>query len=169
VGNFSGEPMQDVSGVTGAAPVWLEVMSWLHRSGASRALMPPTGLVARTVSFPPGIEPDRVEWFLEGTEPQTAGQGLAASHPRILAPVSGTMVALDPDIPPSRQRMVFEAHPGGAPVGWVLDGTAMGAGTDLVIWSPQPGKHTLSLVDGGGLPLDTITFEVRGAVPASAN
>jgi penicillin-binding protein 1C len=169
VGNFSGEPMQDVSGVTGAAPVWLEVMSWLHRSEASRALMPPTGLVARTVSFPPGIEPDRVEWFLEGTEPQTAGQGLAASYPRILAPVSGTTIALDPDIPPSRQRMVFEAHPGGAPVGWVLDGTAMGAGTDLVIWSPQPGKHTLSLVDGGGFPLDTITFEVRGAVPASAN
>ena len=37
VGNFSGEPMRDVSGVTGAAPVWLEVMAWLHARGAERA------------------------------------------------------------------------------------------------------------------------------------
>jgi penicillin-binding protein 1C len=116
------------------------------------------------VSFPRGIEPDRVEWFLQGTEPQAAGQALALSHPRIVAPVSGTMLALDPDIPPSRQRMVFEAQAGGTPLRWVLDGSDIGAGADLVIWSPQPGRHTLSLVDGGGRPLDTITFEVRNTV-----
>jgi penicillin-binding protein 1C len=169
VGNFSGEPMQDVSGVTGAAPVWLEVMSWLHRSGASRALMPPTGLVARTVSFPPGIEPARVEWFLEGTEPQTAGQGLAASHPRILAPVSGTTVALDPDIPRSRQRIIFESNGATPLLRWVLDGTDLGPAPDLVAWDLQPGSHSLSLVDALGQALDTSTFEVRGSLPDSSN
>lgn len=31
VGNAAGDPMHDVSGVSGAAPVWREVMDWLHR------------------------------------------------------------------------------------------------------------------------------------------
>lgn len=31
VGNAAGEAMHDVSGVSGAAPVWREVMDWLHR------------------------------------------------------------------------------------------------------------------------------------------
>ena len=31
VGNFNGEPMWNVSGITGAAPVWVEVMDFLHR------------------------------------------------------------------------------------------------------------------------------------------
>ncbi len=31
VGNAKGEPMRDVSGVSGAAPIWREVMDWLHR------------------------------------------------------------------------------------------------------------------------------------------
>ena len=169
VGNFSGEPMQDVSGVTGAAPVWLEVMSWLHRSGASRAPKPPAGLLPRMVSFPHGIEPDRVEWFLEGTEPQTARQGLAASHPRILAPVSGTTVALDPDIPRSRQRIIFESNGATPLLRWVLDGTDLGPAPDLVAWDLQPGSHSLSLVDALGQALDTSTFEVRGSLPDSSN
>ncbi len=38
VGNFSGEPMRNVSGVSGAAPVWLAVMNYLH---ADRSSSPP--------------------------------------------------------------------------------------------------------------------------------
>lgn len=131
--------------------------------------MPPPGLIARTVSFPSGIEPDRIEWFLEGTQPQTAGQDLAVSHPRILAPVSGTTVALDPDIPPSRQRIIFESNGATPLLRWVLDGTDLGPATDPVSWDLQPGNHSLSLVDARGQALDTSTFEVRGVVPISTN
>ena len=35
VGNFSGEPMWNVSGVTGAAPIWVEMMNFLHRNEPS--------------------------------------------------------------------------------------------------------------------------------------
>jgi penicillin-binding protein 1C len=35
VGNVSGAPMRDVSGITGAAPVWLDVMNYLHGRYAS--------------------------------------------------------------------------------------------------------------------------------------
>ena len=34
MGNFSGEPMWNVSGITGAAPVWMEMMDFLHRNDA---------------------------------------------------------------------------------------------------------------------------------------
>ena len=36
VGNFSGQPMRDVSGVFGATPVWLEVMNQLHGAAPRR-------------------------------------------------------------------------------------------------------------------------------------
>lgn len=167
VGNFSGEPMLDVSGITGAAPVWLEVMAWLHRATPSPSPAPPAGVLPKRVAFPRQVEPERVEWFLRGTEPLAPEQRLAGGHPRILAPAPGTVIALDPDIPSSRQRLVFEAQEAGAGLRWVLDGTEIGPAADLFPWSPLPGKHTLSLVDGARRRLDSITFEVRGSALAS--
>lgn len=84
VGNFSGEPMRDVGGVTGAGPVRLDVMSWLHRRTPSPPPPPAAGVVARPVAFPRQIEPDRVEWFVAGTEPTIALPALAVEHPRII-------------------------------------------------------------------------------------
>lgn len=169
VGNFSGEPMRDVSGVTGAAPVWREVMAWLHRETLSLGPVPPAGVIARTVTFPYQIEPDRVEWFLAGTEPQTIVQTMAVGQPRIVTPAPATIIALDPDIPSSRQRVVFEALNVGAPVRWFLDGRNLGSASDLVVWNPEPGTHRLSLVGERGNPLDTIIFVVRGITVASEN
>ena len=69
VGNFGGEPMRNVSGVTGAAPVWREVMAWLHGAVPSAPPAAPAGVVAAPVAFPGAVEPARLEWFLAGTEP----------------------------------------------------------------------------------------------------
>ena len=65
VGNFSGAPMHDVSGVSGAAPVWREIMDFLHEGtcrGPAHRVHP--GLVRRHVSFEANLEPEREEWFL---------------------------------------------------------------------------------------------------------
>ena len=43
VGNFSGEPMHDVSGVTGAAPVWREIMDYLNEGKAAPRQPAPPG------------------------------------------------------------------------------------------------------------------------------
>ena len=169
VGNFSGEPMRDVSGVTGAAPVWAEVMAWLHRNVPSVPPKPPAGLLARRVAFPRDIEPERVEWFLAGTEPQAVAQTLALDHPRILAPVQGTLIALDPDIPPSRQRVVFEAEAAHVPVRWILDGADIGSAADLLAWEPASGRHTIALADEERRILDAVAFEVRGAAAFPGN
>ena len=164
VGNFSGAAMHDVSGVTGAAPVWLEVMSWLHRDLPSPPPSPPSGLVARRLRFPGQIEPDRLEWFLQGTEPQEAQAGIAEAPARIVAPVGGSIIALDPDIPPARQRVFFESSAGGDPLRWMLDGEDVGLAGQVTAWLPRPGIHRLALVDAANRALDSVTFEVRGSL-----
>jgi len=43
VGNFDHQPMNRVSGVSGAAPIWRDVMNWLeHRHGATWPMQPDT-------------------------------------------------------------------------------------------------------------------------------
>lgn len=165
VGNFSGKPMWNVSGITGAAPVWQEVMAWLHRTQPSPAPSPPAGVVSQNVSFPDQIEPARAEWFLSGTEPGGLQQILARETTRILSPIHGTIIALDPDIPMARQRLVFEAQASQSDLRWVLDGKNFAFATQPQLWTPLSGKHILSLVDMDGHPLDTIRFEVRGTIP----
>jgi penicillin-binding protein 1C len=168
VGNVTGEPMRDVSGITGAAPVWIDVMTRLHRTVPSAPPSPPRGLVRREVAFTASVEPPRSEWFLEGTEPVVVPPGHVAEAPRIVAPVGGTIVALDPDIPPALQRVPFESRDAGSGHRWLLDGAVLGEAAHLLLWPPTPGRHRLSVVGRDGRALDTVTFLVRGAAPAAA-
>jgi penicillin-binding protein 1C len=69
VGNFNGQSMWDVSGVSGAAPVWRDVMDYLHRSTASRAPKPPAGVVRQRLRISQNWNPRASEWFIAGTEP----------------------------------------------------------------------------------------------------
>ncbi|NJD33835.1 MAG: penicillin-binding protein 1C [Betaproteobacteria bacterium] len=173
VGNASGAAMHDVSGVSGAAPVWRDVMDWLHRGdagGSSRvASTPPpapAGGVARTVRFEPGPsfagEPPRREWFLAGTERSVVTAAPARALARIRYPADGTIVALDPDIPPGRQRLPLQLSARGeAGWHWRIDGKPAGRADRPGAWLPQPGRHRLALLDAGNAELDAISFEVR--------
>ena len=163
VGNFSGEPMRDVSGVTGAAPIWLELMAYLHRHTPSPPPSLPAGVVVQAVRFPRGVEPDRPEWFLAGTASTGPSPRPLGVHPTILVPAGGTLIAIDPDIPAAQQRVVFEARVSDGATRWVLDGMDLGTARGLFLWQPTPGTHALSLMDAEGRSLDTVTFEVRGA------
>jgi penicillin-binding protein 1C len=161
VGNASGEPMRDVSGITGAAPVWEDVMTWLHRDTGSSAPSAPGGVQAARARFLDGVEPPRTEWFLAGTEP--AGDTITrARAPRIVAPSDGTIIALDPDIPEYRQRVPFAAEAVAGDAHWLLDRRDLGAVGDVPLWAPTPGRHVLELVDGAARPLDRVAFDVRG-------
>ncbi len=166
VGNASGAPMWDVSGTSGAAPVWAEVMNFLHRNEASRAPTPPAGVVQMRVRFGGELEAARDEWFIAGTEQAlftVARAAAAGAAPRIAAPADGTVVALDPDIPPRHQRLRFEAE-GAAASGlqWRIDGKPFARGASAQ-WLPWPGRHSVELVDARGRVVDRIALEVRGA------
>jgi penicillin-binding protein 1C len=124
----------------------------------------PPGLVARRIEVAGGLEAARTEWFLAGTE--TARVGLASvagtAGRRIASPDDGSVVAIDPDIPPAAQRLRFEAVEPPRGAAWRLDGKRLGPARPLA-WPPWPGRHLLELVDAKGAAIDTVAFEVRGA------
>ncbi|MGA7932941.1 MAG: penicillin-binding protein 1C [Kovacikia sp.] len=57
VGNFDGAPMQQVSGVMGAAPLWNRIMLHLHEQKEPQAFPPPQGLVKRPICAVSGARP----------------------------------------------------------------------------------------------------------------
>jgi len=157
VGNAGGAPMHGVSGVSGAAPVWREVVAQLHARTPSRPPLPPPGLVAQ-----------RGEWFLAGTEAAVDSAAAAgrAQPFGIESPRDGTVLLLDPDIPMAAQRMAFV----GAPGRWRLNGRPLGSGS-VVHWLPRPGRHVLERLPAGGgaaAGVDRVAFEVRAAPPPAA-
>jgi penicillin-binding protein 1C len=163
VGNFDGRAMWDVSGVSGAAPVWRDVMDYLHRERASRAPVPPAGVVRRDLAYQPALEPERSEWFVRGTETALVELVPAATRlARIVYPVDGSLVAIDPDIPEPRQRLLFQAQAGQG-LEWRLDGELLGPAGSEFAWRPRLGAHALELVDAGGKALSAVHFAVRGA------
>ncbi len=161
VGNFPGEPMWNVSGMAGAAPVWLDVMNHLHRRAASRAPKALAGIVARQVSFRDSLEPPRTEWFIEGTEPQEA-IAVERRHAvaRIVYPQPATIITLDPDIPAELQRVSFVGRFAGDTHEWRLDNRALGSSATLA-WKPERGRHVLTLVDREDRVADAVTFVVK--------
>jgi penicillin-binding protein 1C len=57
VGNFDGEPMRQVSGVMGAAPLWNRIMLHLHEDREPAAFPAPPDLVLRPVCALSGMKP----------------------------------------------------------------------------------------------------------------
>ncbi len=166
-GNFSGEPMWNVSGVTGAAPVWVEIMNWLHRDRTSSAPAPPSGAVERMVKIVESGQTRR-EWFIRGTETSVVREADARTDARIVYPGPGTVIALDPDIPVEDQKVFFEAAPESSGLRWLIDDRPFGSAAGVILWTPVKGKHTLSLADETGRVCDTVDFEVRGNLAAAA-
>lgn len=162
VGNFDGAPMWDVSGVTGAAPVWRDIMDTLHAGSASAAPKPPRNIERQQMHYQPAVEAARGEWFLRGTAaPVFELVADQRREPRILYPAEGAILAIDPDIPAVRQRVHFLAQ-GPRSLLWQLDGEAFGAVGEEEGWQPRPGKHELRLLDAGGRELSRASFTVRG-------
>ncbi len=156
VGNANGEAMRGVSGTSGAAPAWRAIVQALHAGGPSIAPSiapaPPAGVVHSSAG-----------WFITGTEPRDDDDGRAeaplAVRSGIESPLEGARYAIDPDMPPAAQRIVFSGEAGR----WRLDGRWIGSGQRL-LWAPWPGSHRLDLVAVDGRVIGSVRFDVRGAV-----
>jgi penicillin-binding protein 1C len=159
VGNADGEPMWDVSGVTGAAPAWRAIVGLLGESDEPPTA--PAGVESRSIRFDPAVEPPRQEWFLAGTGQDRIELAGDTTGPRIVYPVSGLILAIDPDIPQRAQRLWWRAqHAEG--LHWQLDGHPAAVDAAPQAWAPVPGKHVLTLADAAGREKATVQFEVRG-------
>ncbi len=161
VGNSAGAAMHDVSGVSGAAPIWAKIINRLHANAPSARPMLPTGIVRGTVASASQSDSQRQEWFIDGTQSEHRALALRIERLSIKVPIAQTIYAIDPDIPPQLQRIAFEAA--GEPTDglrWVLNGRDMGAGS-LLRWQPAPGRYQLVL-KSGDKQIDAVQFSVRG-------
>lgn len=122
VGNFSGEPMWNVMGVTGAAPIWKKVIAFLETNYPSPKISEGSALASTTV-----IAPEKY--------PQA----------RIVYPQDGMIMALDPAIPIAHQKMPLLAEgPHPERLQWRINGKKV-AGSKSVLWTPEAGRHTFEL------------------------
>lgn len=114
VGNTSYEPMRDVNGLTGAAPIWHSFIRTVLTGKPESEFTQPPGLVKVEVCALSGLLPTetcpyrRWEWFIEGTEPTQedtfyqvveldAATGLLADE---LTPPDRRVVQVVLDLPP---------------------------------------------------------------------
>jgi len=161
VGNFEGDPMRTVSGITGAAPAWRSIMDALA-APADAAPRVPDGVQQAAVRFSSGNEAPRQEWFYAGTASDEVGAvGTSLARARIAAPADGSLIALDPDIPFDRQRVAIRIEPASPAVQLLLDGKPIRLQDGAALWPPVGGTHQLILKDAAGAQLDQLRFEVR--------
>ncbi len=191
-GNFDNSPMQNVSGVTGAAPVLRDVFielqsrfgtTWYDQPGSivTARIDPRTG--RRLTPQSPAARMSRDEFFIKGTEPPAASErdyeaktGRAILPPefsgwvrsaenwvgdlvtcagsvsrdlplRVVSPVAGTVIRLDPDIRNNGNRLILEAEPRSA-VRWTSGTLEVreedGRATALL----KPGRHEITATLG---------------------
>jgi penicillin-binding protein 1C len=159
VGNFDGQPMGNISGITGAGPLLREVVD-LAMAGHDPAPFPrPSGLVERRVCSLSGALPGPAcththeEIFAKGTEPREA----CTFH--VLAVVDGHAAVLE-SYPPGLQQWAVSA---GRPL---LSGGAEGAGArEASITSPRDGALFATSPD---VPAHLQLVEVKMDVPPDA-
>ncbi len=156
VGNFAGQPMRGVSGVSGAAPLWRQVMLHLHRQHPGRLAPLPPGLVAARVCLDsgrragPGCPASQEELFLAdhlppGPCPLHGRTAPPTGPPRLalITPAPEATYALDPDLEPGLQVLACAARAEGTVSGAELrlDGQPLAGG-------PEPLRARLPLVPG---------------------
>ena len=179
VGNFDGAPMQRVSGVTGAAPLWNRIVRHLAERVPPAAFAPPRGYARKPLCATTGVRPTRDcesvvgEWLDAGdlvawnAPPRPLDRSydawLAAQPPhggealRIVAPHDGDVFVAAPGA-----RIAVVAR-GTSRAAWELNGTRIAA---------QGARWTLPLVRGrwtlrarDGARADAVTFTVGDPVP----
>ena len=186
-GNFDNTPMQSVSGVTGAAPIFRDVFvelqsrfgtSWYERPTTivSARIDPRTG--KRLTPQSPAVRMSRDEFFVRDTEPPAAeandydeksgrailppefsgwvqsrdnwmgdlvtcaGFGLAVMPLRIVNPVAGTVIRLDPDITNNGSHLLLEAEPQ-ADVKWKSATLEVRSEDGRAVAILKPGRHEI--------------------------
>lgn len=170
VGNSAGASMRNVSGVTGAGPIWHDIFKLLHRAKNSVQVAMPQGVEQQKVNFAAGAEPDRTEFFLADTAQANFKASTAAVQnkgmPQIIEPVDGSTLAIDPDIAPDKQRMLMLAVDINANqvahANWYINGDFF-TNTGKAYWPVRPGVYTFELRDDFGKVIDSSKVQVYAA------
>lgn len=175
VGNSSGASMRDITGVSGAGPIWHDVMQYLHKQVNSYAPARLDTIVTQEIQFQEGLEPRRQEYFIAGTqmrEIRLAETLQAQSRLFIDSPADNMIIALDPDIPMSQQKVLLHAKQLGGTVQqalwWRVNGENVSESNPYAL-TVLPGKYTIELMQNSNQILDMVNIRVRGASLKESN
>lgn len=154
--------MWNVTGVTGAAPVWLEMMNWLYERRGFDTAPPaaPDGII-RAATFAP--DPARsVDEYIVGTEPADLSDSATLTQPSILFPPDGAVFAEDDEIPVNNAKLAVLLSRADDRTLVTVDGQPLLGFGARRMWVLSPGSHTVELRVGGVL-VDQAHFLVRSA------
>lgn len=124
VGNADNAAMERITGVTGAAPIWNDVMTAALRDVAPRPFPIPPGMVRAAVCQDTGLAPEpgcrtpTTELFIAGTEPAppvARTQSQIAGPPSVADPPDGARFALSSAIPAAAQQIAVTLQEGATP------------------------------------------------------
>ena len=185
VGNFNGEPMRQVSGVTGAAPLWNRIMLHLHEHQEPAGFSSPEGLVQLPVCAISGLRPTPdctsvvQEYFYPEDKSNYEGENqfnlppeynewlakqqqsnFTSTSLRILSPHHGDLFLLYPG-EETKQKLEFKLTGNkSAPVEWWLNGERLDTNSvNSLFWNLRPGKWTLEARSGE--MSDKVNFQVE--------
>ncbi|WP_242038904.1 penicillin-binding protein 1C [Anabaena lutea] len=186
VGNFSGEPMRQVSGVTGAAPLWNRIMLHLHEHQSPADFPHPEAMVQLPICAISGLKPtpnchsvvqeyfspeDKIAYedqqnfhlppeYDEWLAKQPQFNSFAANQIRILSPRDGDLFLVNPGAE-GQQKLEFKlAGAFNQPIEWWLNGKKLSTqSANALFWHLRPGSWTLEA--RSNQMSDRISFQVE--------
>lgn len=158
VGNSDNRPMREISGITGAAPIWNGIFEELLKFSDSREFVKPEGISEVEICAWDGLLPGDAcaerywESFIKGTEPiEVSTLKLKPEYKsgvvQIINPKQGAIYEIGAV---NNETIVFETSKRGEPgsLEWILDGeeiTCQGRTENSCSWHPVVGEHILSV------------------------
>ncbi|MHB8054763.1 MAG: penicillin-binding protein 1C [Candidatus Aminicenantales bacterium] len=189
VGNFDGAPMHNVSGVTGAGPLFRDIMLLLEGRGPNPLFPEPPGLVRAEICPISGEIPTAAcpatmtELFAEGTAPRTECRLSHRSGPeatvlriagrdsdpiRIVFPGDGDVFKVDSVLRPAYQALNLRVRLGAGPrpetVGWYVNGVrvAIVGPPFACAWNLRPGSYIIKArIDVGLHSVESRPVKIR--------
>lgn len=190
VGNFDGEPMHNVSGISGSGPIFKDIMLLLNKDEDGTGFPEPEGVVTALICPLSGLRPTEscpgavAEVFVEGTEPRTMcthhqkrpdnvfpvderADSPVRSRLEITFPRDGDIFKIDPVLRKEHQRIKLRAAVPGTPeivkIEWWINGEKVGeAKTPFsFFWNLRPGSYTIKATGvRDGSPLESAPVKV---------
>jgi penicillin-binding protein 1C len=188
VGNFDGSPMREISGVTGAGPLWARIMLELYKRGEPPPFAPPAGYVRKPICAETGLRPtadcravvselldddDVRRWSVARVPAPVRSReyaGWLVNQPerarmptRVLFPRDGDVFVYDA-AGGSRERLQFEiAGPHDASLAVALNGRPIVPVGGDYLWALRPGSYELSARSRAGF--SRVRFTVAPSSP----
>lgn len=156
VGNFDGQPMHQVSGVTGAAPLWSRILLHLHEQHEPAAFPKPEKLVQRPICALSGMRPTPAcpavvqEYFYPEdvlayeTQADPFFQTVSASQ-------TGQPAQYRLQLPPEYNEWLASQQ------------QAVAVSNDLRILSPRNGDYFLANANDGDMTRQRLEFKLAAA------